>query len=70
MTMAKTAPCGSDVSAGTFECVDCGERIQMASHSSLPPCPNADGNHSQNAWQPVSGRGDAEEDPYPDRKLR
>lgn len=66
MKTTKLIPYGSDVSAGTFECADCGKRMSMQSKSSLPPCPNSDdGNHSAKAWQAVSGQGDAAEDPYP-----
>lgn len=57
-------PYGSDVSAGTFECADCGERIQIGSAKSLPPCSNnGDGRHHTKAWSAVSGRGDAADDP-------
>ena len=60
-------PYGSDASAGTFECVDCGERIDVQSKSSLPPCPNDDGRHSSKAWRAISGEGDAPRDPHPQR---
>ena len=59
-------PYGSDVSAGTFECIDCGERISIRSSSSLPPCPKSDETtHTNKAWLALSGEGDADEDPYP-----
>lgn len=64
-------PYGSDVSAGEFECADCGKKIKMGSKTSLPPCPNSRGLsgafHSKNCWIVISGRGDALEDPYPNR---
>ncbi len=65
----KCVPYGSDVSAGEFECADCGKRIKMGSKTSLPPCSNSKGLagsfHSKNCWIVISGRGDAQEDPYP-----
>ena len=64
MATNEAIPYGSDVSAGTFECLDCGERIQMRSKESLPPCSNnGDGRHESKAWAAVSGRGDAADDP-------
>ena len=32
-------PYGSDVSAGTYECADCGHEYSNQSKTSLPPCP-------------------------------
>jgi predicted RNA-binding Zn-ribbon protein involved in translation (DUF1610 family) len=37
--MAEPVPAGSDVSAGTYECTNCGNRIEVGSIQSLPPCP-------------------------------
>ncbi|MCU7555558.1 zinc ribbon-containing protein [Alteromonas sp. ASW11-19] len=66
MTAEKTVPYGSDVSAGTYECADCGYRLSNQSKSSLPPCPNPENKpHTENAWRIVSGQGDAPQDPYP-----
>jgi Zn finger protein HypA/HybF involved in hydrogenase expression len=59
--MADPAPTGSDVSAGTYECTNCGETIQVQSVQSLPPCPSCSGTE----WKARSG-GDSVEDPYPD----
>jgi Zn finger protein HypA/HybF involved in hydrogenase expression len=61
-TMAEPVPTGSDVSAGTYRCTNCGEEISTQSVKSLPPCPKC----SNNSWETVSG-GDSKEDPYPDR---
>lgn len=61
--MANPAPIGSDVSAGTYRCTNCGNELQVASVESLPPCPSCGG---PNEWEAVSG-SDSREDPYPDR---
>ena len=58
--MAEPVPAGSDVSAGTYRCTKCGNRLQVGSTHHLPPCPSC-GNGS---WSTLSG-GDAAEDPYP-----
>ena len=64
-TTEKTAPYGSDVSAGTYKCADCGYTMTTQSVKSLPPCPDfTDATHSEKGWEIVSG-GDAEDDPYP-----
>ena len=60
--MAQQAPAGSDVSAGTYECTKCGERIQVGSIKHLPPCPSCGNGH----WNTITG-GDSVNDPYPDR---
>jgi Zn finger protein HypA/HybF involved in hydrogenase expression len=59
-TGAEPIPSGSDVSAGTYRCTECGKEIKTASVKSLPPCPQC----SNNSWEALSG-GDAAEDPYP-----
>ncbi len=73
----KFAPYGSDVSAGTYTCADCGYEYSNQSKTSLPPCPeslkkNLNGKplkpHYLNGWNIESGRGDAEDDPYPNGK--
>jgi hypothetical protein len=61
--MAKPAPVGSDVSAGTYRCTNCGYKLDTSSVSSLPPCPNCEGPYG---WEAESG-GDSADDPYPDR---
>jgi hypothetical protein len=59
--MADPVPVGSDVSAGTYECTNCGYELGVQSVQSLPPCPKCDGPYS---WNTLTG-GDAREDPYP-----
>jgi predicted nucleic acid-binding Zn-ribbon protein len=61
--MADPAPIGSDVSAGTYRCTNCGNQITVQSVESLPPCPSCGG---PNDWNAVSG-ADSADDPYPDR---
>ena len=61
--MANPAPIGSDVSAGTYRCTNCGNTINTSSVESLPPCPSCGG---PNEWEAKSG-GDAAADPYPDQ---
>jgi hypothetical protein len=69
MAVDTRIPYGSDVSSGTFRCVDCGQEIRVRSTTSLPPCPRFDElPHPGKAWRALSGQGDAEEDPYPTRK--
>jgi rubrerythrin len=62
MSMANPVPAGSDVSAGTYRCTQCGYELDVASTQHLPPCPSC----GNGAWSTVSG-GDAADDPYPDR---
>lgn len=62
-------PHGSDVSAGTYQCVDCGYEYSNQSKKSLPPCPKRNEKpHDLNGWRILTGRGDAVDDPYPDDK--
>lgn len=68
MVQKSFVPYGSDVSAGTYECADCGQTYSNQSKKSLPPCPNyKDGKHTKNGWVILSGQGDAKNDPYPNR---
>ena len=60
--MAEPVPAGSDVSAGTYKCTNCGNTIDVGSSQSLPPGPSC----SNGEWSTVSG-GDGAQDPYPDR---
>jgi predicted RNA-binding Zn-ribbon protein involved in translation (DUF1610 family) len=60
--MAEPVPAGSDASAGTYECTNCGNRIDVGSTESLPPCPSCENGE----WRSVSG-GDSVQDPYPNR---
>jgi hypothetical protein len=59
---------GSDVAAGTYECVDCGYRYSNQSKTSLPPCPHYRSSpHPEKCWKILTGQGDAPEDPYADK---
>jgi len=59
-------PYGSDVSAGTFECVDCGHQYSGPSSVSMPPCHHFDDStHALKGWKILTGQGDAVVDPYP-----
>ena len=60
--MAEPVPAGSDVSAGTYQCTECGNTIDVGSTQHLPPCPNC----GNGQWNTQSG-GDSAQDPYPDR---
>lgn len=61
--MAEPVPAGSDVSAGTYRCTNCGTTIDVSSTKHLPPCPNC----GNGRYETVTG-GDSTDDPYPDRK--
>jgi hypothetical protein len=66
MVQKENVPYGSDVSAGTYKCADCGHEYSNQSKSSLPPCPKLkESLHSKRGWNIVTGKGDAKEDPYP-----
>lgn len=59
-------PYGSDVSAGTYTCDDCGYKYSNQSKTSLPPCPKSKSSpHKKNSWTIQTGQGDAKDDPYP-----
>lgn len=60
--MAEPVPAGSDVSAGTYQCTECGYQLEVASTESLPPCPKC----NNGSWRTLSG-GDSGADPYPVR---
>jgi hypothetical protein len=60
--MAEPVPAGSDVSAGTYRCTNCGNTIDVSSTLSLPPCPSC----NSGEWETVSG-GDSSDDPYPNQ---
>ena len=59
--MAEPVPTGSDVSAGTYKCTNCGFDLTVGSVQSLPPCPKC----ANTDYETVSG-GDSAQDPYPD----
>jgi zinc ribbon family protein len=59
--MAEPIPAGSDVSAGTYSCTDCGYELSVQSTQHLPPCPEC----GNGEWSSESG-GDSADDPYPD----
>ena len=59
--MADPVPAGSDVSAGTYQCTNCGLKLEVESTRHLPPCPECD----NGSWYTFSG-GDSVHDPYPE----
>lgn len=66
MSSDNCIPYGSDVSAGTYQCADCGYTYSNQSKTSLPPCPQlSQGPHPKKCWNILTGQGDAQEDPYP-----
>ena len=59
-------PYGSDISAGTYACVDCGFEYSGPSQTSMPPCPDfTQASHPLKGWKVLRGQGDAPQDPYP-----
>ena len=60
--MAEPVPAGSDVSAGTYTCTNCGYSLDAGATQHLPPCPNC----NNGSWSTQTG-GDSVDDPYPDR---
>lgn len=52
-TATDQIPFGEPTSAGTYECVDCGERIEVEDVDEMPTCPADDGHHRTYAWRPV-----------------
>ncbi len=61
--MGEPVPAGSDVSAGTYRCTECGYQLEVRSTEHLPPCPKC----SNGSWHTESG-GDSTDDPYPNRQ--
>jgi predicted nucleic acid-binding Zn-ribbon protein len=59
--MAEPVPAGSDVSAGSYKCMNCGNELQVVSTTHLSPCPSC----GNGEYQTISG-GDSADDPYPD----
>jgi len=62
--MANPAPIGSDVSADTYRCTNCGYELDTLSVDHLPPCPDCSGPQE---WEALSG-GDSVKVPYADRQ--
>ena len=60
--MAEPVPAGSDVSAGSYDCTNCGYPIDVQSTEHLPPCASC----GNGEWSTASG-GDSVHDPYPGR---
>jgi Zn finger protein HypA/HybF involved in hydrogenase expression len=60
--MADPVPAGSDVSAGTYTCTECGYELHVSSTTHLPPCPEC----ANGEYTTVTG-GDSVRDPYPER---
>ncbi len=68
MVQKTCVPYGSDVSAGTYKCADCGHIYSNQSKKSLPPCPKfSSASHPKKCWIILSGQGDAPNDPYPSK---
>ncbi len=60
--MAEPVPAGSDVSAGTYKCTNCGTTSGVGSTKHLPRCPSC----GNGEYRTVSG-GDSADGPYPTR---
>jgi predicted nucleic acid-binding Zn-ribbon protein len=60
--MANLVPAGSDVSAGTCKCTNCGYDLQVASTELLPPCPSC----GNGEYATITG-GDSANDAYSGR---
>ncbi|VVO57737.1 hypothetical protein PS732_00653 [Pseudomonas fluorescens] len=59
-------PYGSDISAGSYACLDCGREYSGPSQTSMPPCPDfTEVSHPLKGWKVLTGQGDACQDPYP-----
>jgi predicted nucleic acid-binding Zn-ribbon protein len=61
--MANPVPAGSDVSAGTYRCTNCGYDLQVGPTDHLPPCAKC----GNGEYETVTG-GDSVHDPYPERQ--
>jgi Zinc-ribbon containing domain len=60
--MADPVPAGSDASAGTCKCTNCGHELQVGLTQNLPPCPSYG-----NGYDATRTGGDSVADAYPDR---
>ena len=49
--MTQQVEAGSDVSAGTYKCTECGNELTVQSTESLPPCPEC----QNGSWETLSG---------------
>ena len=49
--MANPVPAGSDVSAGTYKCTNCGYELEVGSTQHLPPFPSC----SNGRYETLSG---------------
>jgi hypothetical protein len=54
--MAEPVPARSDVSAGTYECTNCGNRIDVDSTRHLPPCPSWQWRVAHPLWGETASR--------------
>jgi len=61
--MADPVPAGSDVSAGTYRCTECGYDLAVQSTTHVPPCPKC----GNGMYDTVTG-GDSAQDPYPQQR--
>jgi hypothetical protein len=59
--MPEPVPTERDVSAGTYQCANCGTELKLASGPSLPPCPEC----QETSFEAVTS-GDTAEDPHAD----
>jgi hypothetical protein len=66
-TMRRRYPYGTDVSPGSFECLDCGYVLVIHDRAELPPCYNASGEcrHTKRGWIRFDGTQSEELSPYP-----
>ena len=53
--MAEPVPAGSDVSAGTYKCTQCGNELTVGSTDHLPPCPSCGKPYAQARGSSPSG---------------
>jgi hypothetical protein len=55
MTQTDQVLCGDPAEAGTYECVDCGNRMDLASSTeAMCICDCDEGHHKSHAWQRVA----------------
>jgi hypothetical protein len=62
MTETEQVLTGDPAEAGTYECVDCARRLEIASPTdSMPACDSDEGHHKSHAWQRVDPNSPARE---------